>query len=106
MLLAGVLGAGVFFWTQSRTVAPAMDELSAPGYERARERAMGKAMGHSGVLMLGWQDALDSPGTEAAIIVAVAALISLYFFRAAWVLDDDERDRQRERTPPETTPEP
>ena len=45
-----------------------------------------------------WQDALALPGTQALIMVPVAALLASYFFRAAWVLDDDERARVNAKT--------
>jgi putative flippase GtrA len=48
--------------------------------------------------MMGWQDTLALPGTQALIMAAVSSLFASYFFRAAWVLDDDERERREDTT--------
>ena len=50
-------------------------------------------MGRFGVMQLEYQDALARPSTQAVLIAAGGALWSLYFFRAAWVLDEEERHR-------------
>jgi hypothetical protein len=91
VLLVGLLGAGIYYWVEARPTGPSMEDLM-PGYTRARERQMGIMMGQAGVLMAEWQDALELPGTQALIGVGVAGLFSLYFFRAAWVMDEEERE--------------
>jgi hypothetical protein len=53
-------------------------------------------MGRSGVMMMEWQDALNLPGTQAVLIAAVTGLFSLYFFRAASVLDHDEEHLKKD----------
>jgi hypothetical protein len=90
VLVLGVLVPGAFYLAKVRPNGPVMDQLM-PGYDRARARQVGILMGHTGVMMLEWQDALALPGTQALMMAVVFALVAAYFFRAAWVLDDDER---------------
>jgi uncharacterized protein YjeT (DUF2065 family) len=92
VLVLGMAGAGVFYWINAHPAGPSMDDL-LPGYARAQARGVGAMMGHFGLIMTEWQDTLALPGTQALIIAAVSALFASYFFRAAWVLDDNERDR-------------
>src|ERR1700726_3992636 len=90
----GIPGAGLFYWIEVRAAAPMIDEL-LPDYSRERTRDIGIMMGTLGVLMLGWTDALQRPGTQAIIIAAASALVALVCFRLAWVLDYNEQARQR-----------
>jgi hypothetical protein len=92
VLVLGIAGACLFYVIEGHPAGPTMDEL-LPGYARASEREIGIQMGTFGVMLMEWQNALERPGTEAILIAAVSALFASYFFRAAWVLDDDERDR-------------
>ena len=96
VLAVGLLGACIFYWIKAHSPAP--DDLNAllPAYQRQSEHEMGVQMGTMGVIMMGWQETLALPATQALIIAAVVALFAAFFFRAAWVLDDDERDRQRQ----------
>ena len=94
VLALGILGACLFYWNQVH--GPAAENLAAmlDGYDRASRHEMGVQMGTMGLIMLGWQETLAQPITKALIIVAIAGLFAAYFFRVAWVLDDDERDAQ------------
>ena len=94
VLVLGCLGAGLYYWREARPAGLTIADLQ-PDYQKTRAREIGRLMGHQGIIMLDFQDALDLPGTQAAIIAAVAGLFAAYFFRAAWVLDDEERARQR-----------
>jgi hypothetical protein len=94
VLLLGIAGAGIYYWREARPATVTIADLQ-PDYDKSRAREMGRMMGHQGVMMLEWQDALDLPGTQAVIIAVVSALFAAYFFRAAWVLDDEERIRRR-----------
>jgi hypothetical protein len=94
VLALGLLGAGGYYWIEARAVTRTLADFQ-PDYEKSRAREMGRMMGHTGVMMLEWQDALDLPATQSIIIAAVAALFSSYFFRAAWVLDEEDRARPR-----------
>jgi hypothetical protein len=95
VLALGLVAAALFYWIKIH--GPAPDDLNAllPAYQRQSEHEMGVQMGTMGVIMMGWQETLALPATQAGIIAAGAALFAALFFRAAWVLDDDERDRQR-----------
>ena len=97
VLVLGLIGAGIFYGVEARPAPRAMDDMM-PGYAKSQAREMGRLMGHTGVMMLEWQEALDRPGTQAVIIAVVAALFASYFFRAAWVLDVEEQER--DQTPP------
>ena len=92
VLVLSIAAACLFYGIKAGPAPPPMDDL-LPGYARAQAREIGVLMGHTGVIMLEWQDALARPGTQAIIIGAVGALFALYFFRAAWILDDAERHR-------------
>ena len=94
VLTAGIVGACLFYWVYPRPTAGPTDELS--GYERAQNRQMRMLMGRTGVMMMEWQDALELPGTQAVLIAAVTGLFSLYFFRAASVLDHDEEQLKKD----------
>ena len=86
VLLIGVAGAGLFYWTESRSVGPSMDELF-PGYSRNRARQVGILMGSMTVTLLGLADSLKDPFTASAIIAAVSACVALILFRLAAVMD-------------------
>jgi hypothetical protein len=92
VLVLGITGACLFYWVEARSAAPTIDDL-LPDYSRARAREIGILMGNFGVMMLGWADALERPGTQAIIIAAVSALVALGCFRAARVLDDNSEVR-------------
>jgi hypothetical protein len=94
VLVLGIADAGLFYWINAHRAGPPMDDL-LPGYARAQARGVGAMMGHFGLMMTEWQDTLALPGTQALIIATVSALFASYFFRAAWVLDDDERAREQ-----------
>jgi len=94
VLMAGIVGACLFYWVYARPAATPTDD--PPGYERAQNRQMRMLMGRTGVMMMEWQDALDLPGTQAVLIAAVTGLFSLYFFRAASVLDHDEKHLKKD----------
>jgi hypothetical protein len=97
VLMLGIAVAVLYYWSEVRPAPQTMNDL-LPGYTRSQARGVTMLMGHTGVMMLEWQDALARAGTQAAIIAVVGALFSLYFFRAAWVLDDDERDAGQGKT--------
>jgi hypothetical protein len=104
ILALGILAAAIFYW--HATHRPADDDPAAilSGYDRATRHEMGIQMGTFGLIMLGWQETLARPISKALIIVAGAGLFASYFFRAAWVLDDDERyEHERARLEKEQT---
>jgi hypothetical protein len=95
VLAAGVVAACLFYWIVARPAARPMDDM-LPGYERSQNRQMRMLMGRTGVMMMEWQDALNRPDTQAVLIGVVTGLFSLYFFRAASVLDHDEEQLKKD----------
>jgi hypothetical protein len=83
-LVLGLGTAGVVYELETRDAAPGMEELM-PGYSQANSRQMGIYYGHAGEIMWGWREDLARPGTQAAIIVAIASFVALGCFRAAWL---------------------
>lgn len=95
ILASGVIGAGVFYWIATRTADAALDDTTALGYTRSLEHGMGVMMGRFGLMLTEWQNALTTPTGEALMIVAGAALFAGYFFRVAWVIDQEAADEHR-----------
>jgi hypothetical protein len=92
VLVLGITGACVFYVVESRSAAPTLEDL-LPDYARSQARQIGILMGNFGVLMFQWSQALGRPGTQAIIIAAISALVTLGYFRAARLLDEEEQDR-------------
>ena len=90
VFVCGLMGASVYYVVEARPEPLSIDS-ALPGYDKARNRQMGMLMGHTGVMMMEWQETLDRPGTQAVLIAAVASLFALGFFRAARLLDEDEQ---------------
>ena len=88
---AGLVTALVSYWINVRAADPLLDDTTALGYTRSMQHQMGAMMGHFGVMLTGWQEALSSPLGEALLILACAALLAGYFFRVAWVSEQEER---------------
>jgi hypothetical protein len=91
VLVVGVAGAGLFYWIETRSAVPTMDDLM-PGYSQARSRQIGIMMGDLGVTLMEWLDALKEPRTQAMIIAAVSAVAALACFRVARLLELQQRD--------------
>lgn len=89
VLASGVLAAAVVYVMEVRAAEPALTDASALGYTRAMRHQMGVMMGHFGLTLMAWHDALTSPMGEALTIAACSVLAAAYFFRAAWVLDHE-----------------
>jgi hypothetical protein len=92
VLIAGLVGAVVFYWIKSRAMDPLLDDSTALGYSRSMRHEMGVMMGHFGLILTEWQARLTSPAGEAVLIALGAGLVAAYFFRVAWVIDHDEQD--------------
>jgi hypothetical protein len=86
VLVFGLTGACLFYWTYARSSGPTMDDL-LPGYSQQRARQTAILMGSLVVTLLGWVEALKDPGTQAAIIGGVSVLVALGCFRVARLLD-------------------
>ena len=89
----GLTADAVFYWIQERSADPALDDTTALGYSRSMQHQMGVMMGHFGVLLTQWQTALTTPLGEAVMVAVCVALFAAFFFRAAWVIDQDEHPR-------------
>ncbi len=95
VLGSGLVCAAVFYRIAARTAEPVLDDTTALGYQRALQHQVGMMMGHFGEMLTEWQVAVTSPLGEALIIAACAALLAGYFFRVAWVVDQEEQERHR-----------
>jgi len=87
--VSGLAGA-VAFWVAARTADPVLDDVTALGYTRSLRHGMGVMMGQFGVVLTELQEDVVSPIGQALMIAISAALLAGYFFRVAWVLDDEE----------------
>jgi hypothetical protein len=92
VLVAGLVGSGAFYVVQKRSAPPQMDELSAPGFLRARRSQQRIMMGPMGTILTEWQDTLQQPGVQALIIAGVSVLVSWGFLRIASRLDDETNE--------------
>ena len=90
VLAAGLAGAAMFYWVKARTSDPVLNDLTALGYTRSLRHGMGVMMGQFGVVLTELQEDVVSPIGQALMIAISAALLAGYFFRVAWVLDDEE----------------
>jgi hypothetical protein len=96
VLVVGVVGSCVFYLVQIRSAPPQMDELSAPGYLRARGSQQRIMMGPMGAILTDWQDTLQRPAVQAVIIAGLSVLVSWGFLKVASRLDEErEEDSSR-----------
>ena len=96
VILLGIGSAGIVYWIGTRSADSTEDPLLA-GYSgaqsRAESRQMGLLYGKSGVLIDDLWNDLKRPGTQAAIIAGVSALIAFGCFYLARPLDSDGEAR-------------
>jgi len=92
VLAFGLAVAAVFYFIEVRTADPVLNDMTALGYQRSMRHGVGAMMGHFGILLTEWSDAVTSPLGEALLIAVCAALVGAYFFRAAMALDATEHD--------------
>jgi hypothetical protein len=92
VLAFGLGGAAVFYWIRSRAADAVLDDMTALGYTRSLQHGMGVMMGTFGGILTEWQQGLTSPLGQALTIATCAGLLAGYFFRVAWVLDEDENE--------------
>jgi hypothetical protein len=92
VLAFGLGGAAVFYWIRSRAADAVLDDMTALGYTRSLQHGMGVMMGTFGGILTEWQQRLTSPLGQALTIATCAGLLAGYFFRVAWVLDEDENE--------------
>jgi hypothetical protein len=91
VLAGGVLLAVVVYLVALSGVPPdPVDPLE--GHSRSADRQMGALMGNWVNLTSGWSDALGSPIGKAAGVLVLSTLFAAYFYRVAWVMDDEKAD--------------
>ena len=88
VLVLGFSAAGLVYWIGTR--GNQNDDLEMIGYNRSESRQMGMLYGKSGIIMDDLLDDLKRPGTQAAIIAGISALIALGCFHFARPLESDE----------------
>ena len=76
VLVLGIVGACLFYWIQTLPGSPSSLDALLPDDSQAQARQIGIMMGTFGVMMLGWGNALQRPGTQAVIIVASSVLVA------------------------------
>ena len=89
----GAIGAGIRYWIVSRTAGFALDDTVALGYSRSVQHGVGVMMGRSGELLTDVSTMLATPLGQALLVLAGAGLIAAYFFRVAWVIDDESTNK-------------
>jgi hypothetical protein len=92
VLASGLAGAAMLYWVKARTSDKVLNDLTALGYTRSLQHGMGVMMGQFGIMLTEWQEAVMSPIGQALMIAISAALLAGYFFRVAWVLDEEEEE--------------
>jgi len=90
VLAGGLVFAAVFYWAKVSAAGPALDDTTALGYARSMHHEMGVMMGQFGQILTEWEETLTSPLGEALMIAVGFALLAAYFFRVAWVLDQED----------------
>jgi len=90
VLLLGIVGEGVVYW---RGAHPSdwLDDPSVVGYDKAQARQIEIQYGKQGLMVEGWANDLQRPGTQALIIVVTAALIAGGCLYIARLLDSAGR---------------
>ncbi|MGH9144572.1 MAG: hypothetical protein ACRD2I_25825 [Vicinamibacterales bacterium] len=90
VLVSGWVSAAAFYGIKVQSADLALDDATALGYTRSLHHEMGVMMGQFGLILTEWEDLLTSPMGETLMIAAGVALLAAYFFRVAWVLDQEE----------------
>jgi hypothetical protein len=88
ILLLGLGGAGVVYWTGTPPEDLSADPATARSYKTA-SRDIEINFGRMGLLMNDWENDLKYPGTQAVIIVAASMLAASGCFFFAYLLDSD-----------------
>jgi len=90
VLAIGLMCAAIVYWVEAHGADAALNDATALGYRRSLDHQMGVMMGHFGLMLTQWQEWLTSPIGEASMIAVTAGLLAAYFFRVAWVLDQED----------------
>lgn len=92
ILAAGLISTIAFYVFKVRSADAALNDATALGYARSMHHQMGVMMGQMGLTLTEWEETLTSPMGESVLIAVCVALLAAYFFRVAWVLDQDEQN--------------
>jgi hypothetical protein len=87
-LLAGMIGAGMVYWTHSPDLN---DDLAMVGFDRAQRRQMGQLYGKMGTFIEDWSDDLEQPGTQAVLILGFSTIVAGGCFYFARLLGNDDQ---------------
>jgi hypothetical protein len=90
IVASGLVASVAWYWYQTRFGDAQLDDTNALGYGRSLHHGVGVMMGQFGLILTEWQETLTSPVGGAILIAIGGALLAAYFFRVAWVLDQDE----------------
>ena len=88
--LLGLVSAGVVYWLGSRAPDFSADPGMA-GFDRREEQQMGVLYGKQGQLIEDLDHALKQPGTQAILIVIVAAIVAAGCFYFARILEEEAK---------------
>jgi hypothetical protein len=92
ILASGFISTVAFYVLKVRSADAALDDATALGYTRSMHHQMGVMMGQMGLMLTEWEETLTSPMGETVLIAIFVALLAAYFFRVAWVLDQEEQN--------------
>jgi hypothetical protein len=92
ILVAGLLSSAVLYLVETMAADAVLNDTNALGYSRSMQQQVGEMMGHFGLMLTDWQNMLTSPPGEALVIAVCAALLAAYFFRVAWVIDQEQQN--------------
>ena len=99
VLLLGLVSASVVYWLGSRAPDYSADPDMA-AFNRPEERQMGILYGKQGQLIEDLDNALKQPGTQAGLIVVVAAVLASGCFYLARSLETETKPADETVSPP------
>jgi hypothetical protein len=92
LLVLGLIAAGVTYGVELHYADEALNDTNALGFSRSLNHGVGAMMGTFGLMLTEWQEAWTSPLGMAITVAVCVGLFAAYFFRVAWVIDEDERE--------------
>lgn len=99
IFLGGALSAGILYWM--RPGAPDFSDNPAMlGFNRAEQHQMGVLYGKQGQLIEDLTDSLKQPGTQAILMIVVAAIVAGGCVFFARLLEDEATTEAADSTPP------
>lgn len=92
VVVVGLIVAIATYGVALHNADEALNDATALGYSRSLHHELGAMMGNFGLMLTEWQEAWASPLGMAVTVAVCFGLFAAYFFRVAWVVDEDERD--------------